>query len=326
MDCTSIRLGFSTVAATTQGRRVLYLALGLFSSVSLTGCGDRAGTESGAENAVTARFVVPWVNRIGRAQASSEIRLHALSDGSGQAVTDVQAAGSPVALSDALGNKAWVYRFKDVGERASGVIEIRARLSFVDAKDGDDGRYLDPFELSEQEQSLVAGYVESGCSSVPGDLLAWLAALRDTESASAEDVESASESLREDGMDPALVEAGDAPSLAARGDTGAEARQPQDDARLIVALLRACKTPARLVVGVEGETGAHTGLDIRKRAEVYAEGGWQAVPYASDGTRFVRMRVVPDELMYSNEHPGFYVVEAIGVSVDPGAMRISISK
>lgn len=289
-----------------------------FATLAITGCdkGPDAPTTTSTEGGVKVHFSVPWANRLGRPLSMAEIRFHGLAGGEGfQQVSGIRAPNEPITLSDDLGNIAWVYRMRDVQENATGVIEISAVVSEMnrDAEDmaTDASNYLSATVLPDPGQASVDRLQPIVCQS--DDAKVVMSLLHDLYL----------------GKDIALGEDDDVSEAVAAADDGVGVElstHKTNDIALVVALARACGYPARIVLGVSREPARQTGANIRQWVEVYLSGKWELLlPAEIDpSARLVRMHVISNGIPLTNASPFFSVAETVGVSIDPGAVRISI--
>lgn len=287
-------------------KHLVYLAL-IKGVLILSGCGDQSANEHSAdgEGSVNVRFSIPWANRTGRELASAEVRFYGLNGDAGSRVREVDVADATITLTDDLGNVGWSYHFEKVGQRDAGVIQISAVASLAETQTGDQqddaqqylGRFEPtPIENADAETVDIEKLVATVCQTEPDKTL---------------------QKLNEFYVGPS-----------ASGQTEKLANQRHGDVHLVVALARECNIPSRLVVGLDKASGTYSGNDVKKWPEVFADGRWQMLDAgeASSEAASLRMRIVPDALLAIDRSPFFYICEAVGVNVDPGAMRIAISK
>lgn len=317
-------------------KRLVHLAF-VGGVLMLSGCGDQSAGErvEASKNSVTVQFSLPWANRTGRELTSAEIRFYGLSgDAASQRIGEVKAEGAATTLTDDLGNVGWSYRFEKIGERDAGVVEVSAVVSPVEAQP--DGKKDDvqhslgrveptPIENADAEAVDTEKLVAAVCQTEPAQTLQKLNEVYVGQSTPDAGAENQAEPTSKEQHETASKDAG---HNVAPGQMENKANQRSGDMHLVVALARKCKLPSRLVVGLDKASGAYSGNDLKKWPEVYVDGRWRLLGVGETNSEIapLRMRIVPDALLPVKQAPFFYVSEAVGVNVDPGAVRIEISK
>lgn len=297
-----------------------------------SGCSERTsdGQTNARHDGVAIQFSVPWVNRLGRELSTAEIRFYAANDDVDQRVVDATAEGAATPLSDGLGNQGWSFRFGELASGEAGVAKSSARIVPTALTQETPVHSLErtPFLDPVLSPSAVKGDEQDNDPS-------WRAnSICQAEASATFAILKKLFAGSESGELPAPAASADA-TPAPTAPEGEQPVTPSDqsatiagNAPLLVAVARECKLPARLVVGLPEASGTRTGTDVEQWPEIWLDGRWVALD--ADGVEAkagrLRLRVIADVSLAHDREPFFYICEAAGVSVDPGAVRITITQ
>lgn len=303
--------------------------------LSVTGCGDHPEQSDASQELVKVRFRLPWVNATGRKLDSAEIRFHGLSYPDVERhLSDMNTPGLSNQFYDDIGNLTWVYRFADVEARATGVVEIEAIARLGGAaerlSEAELARYQGVEGLSDQEQSFVTEHREATCIEQPRETLNRIRALVMQAKEAANNGPSGDEVDSDDFPDAIDTQANQGTETPIKV-LNVSPPQVIDDERLAALMGRACGLATRSIIGVEFADKVQAGANVRIWNDIYLDGNWEMLlePRSDSEQTQPRliMRVLPDAIL-ANDAVSLHrnMLQTVGVSVDTGAVQITLAK
>jgi len=286
-------------------------------------------------------------NQTGRDLNSAEVRLYGVvAQTSGQKVVRASIDSPYLQFDDDHKNTVWVFQFSDLARTATKRINAVIDIGFADQaghpqEDGAE-RFL-RVNTAFVNDPEVRGVLEQVSQANPAEslekILAWFhkqhanPGLQDIQEKS--DVLSVFSKPFSKPYDPSSNES---PAIADPVKTVLEVFRSNERTAvgkvfLFTALAQAIDLPSRVVVGLRIDAGQSlTFNDVTAWSEVRMDGQWQhvdidsGVRVANQPPSYLIMRILDSGMEDIRPEPYEYLVEAMGVQVSPGSVKVRLTK